>query len=162
MRKGLSSRFSICREGLCMLQKWTWAGHDICSDRGEHFTLSKITVVIYVSSEGKKLYLKNLYLPVDILFLYMCLSIAQLERQGGKGGWRNNAIDRSNQRNNRSLCQQIYQYSCAKGLLQTFYWRRYCLKLFLTGNATLLSIFDVWINPSKLWITFCSIAFSYY
>lgn len=60
-----------------------------------------------------------------------------------------------NQRNNRSLCQQIYQYSCAKGLLQTFYWPRYCLKLFLTGNEALLSIFSVWINPSKSWIAFC-------
>lgn len=92
-----------------------------------------------------------------MLFLYMSLSSSQLERQGRKAGWRNKVIDRRNQRNNKSLCQQIYQYSCSKGLLQTFYWPRYCLKLFLKGNAALLSIFNVWINPFKLWIQVKSI-----
>lgn len=43
----------------------------------------QIVVVIYVSSEGKKLYIKNLYLLVDVLFLYM--TILRLSSAGKAG-----------------------------------------------------------------------------
>lgn len=39
---------------------------------GALYAVQIMVVVIYVSSEGKKLYIKNLYLLVDMLFLYIC------------------------------------------------------------------------------------------
>lgn len=64
------------------------------------------------------------------MHLYVCVYIciygcpqAQLS-WNGRVGKVNEEIKLStelNQRNNRSLYQQIYQHSCAKGLLQTVY-----------------------------------------
>lgn len=61
------------------------AGYDSFSDMGALYTV-QIMVVIYVSSEGEKFYIKDLYVLVDMLFLYMSLSSSQLERQGRKAG----------------------------------------------------------------------------